>query len=629
MIEACFTFTHQRWLDLLAVMLAAIALLAVNVAAGSLLKPLYIDLTEERLFSLSENTKDVIVTIDEPITVRVYFSKKLGERSPLHATFYTRIKGLLLQYVDLAGGMVKVEFIDPEPFSEAEDRAVAFGLQGVPMSEGGELGYFGLAATNSVDAQETVSFFNLERETFIEYDLTRLFHSLAMTKRKTIGILSTLPLNSRSGLGGVLMDQIHALFKVHLLPTELDALPPDIDVLMVVQPTNLPVETLYIIDQFVLRGGRVLLFIDPVAENGLHNRSILLDLESISSFTRILKSWGVSFTPDQVAANIDAARRVNAGQGMHSMITDHVAWLSLGQEAFDDGDAVVGTLERVNVATAGILEAIDGATTAIYPLISTSSRSMRLSAEKFKSPLPDIESLVLSFQSENQRLTLAIRVTGVASSAFVDGSPILQVISDKNHGSHLEISKTNINVILVADTDVLADRFWVQKQDFFGQQLSIPVADNGIFVLNALENLSGAEALIGLRGRGRIGRPFVLLETLRREAEWRYRARERALLQQIDAVQGRLHVLERRENKQSDLLLLPQERKNLENFRRDLLVARRELRAVKHALAQDIEHREAWTKAINIAGVPLVLAGVAGGVAMRRRRRDTQEPVER
>ncbi len=609
---------HRHCLSLVGVMLATVALLAVNVAAVSRLKPFYLDMTEEKLFTLSESTKQVLSRIDEPITVRLYFSRQIKEKSPILNTYYNLIYGLLLQYIDFSSGKIILQLIDPEPFSESEDRAVAFGLQGVPVSESGELGYFGLAATNSVDSQEIVSFFNPEREPFLEYDLTRLIHSLAIPRRKTLGLLSTLPLDDQGSLGMVesrrwlVMDQIRTLFNVQSLPVILDALPHEIDMLMVVQPKNLPEKTLYVIDQFVLNGGRVLLFIDPVAESSPHGAETADS--SFGGLSKLLEAWGVRFVPDKVAANVDAARRVNAGQGMHAIITDHVAWLSLGQDAFDAGDAVVGTLERVNVATAGVLEAMEGATTTINPLISTSLRSMRLSAEQFSSPLPEIMGLVRSFRSENQRLTLAVRVTGIASSAFSNGLPV--DYNSENH--HIKKSSNNIMLIIVADTDILTDSLWVQKQNFFGQKFIVPVADNGTFVLNALENLSGAEALIGLRGRGRMERPFVLVETLRRESELRYRARERALLQQIDSVQGRMRALERRETTSTEILLLPQERKDREHFRRDLLTARHELRAVKHALAQDIERLEGWIKAINIAGVPLLLTGVAVGIAMRR-----------
>ncbi len=623
----------RRRLALLGLLLGAVALLAVNVAASSILKPFRLDLTEEGLFTLSEGTRRVLGTIDEPIIVRLYFSQRLGEASPPHATFYNRVKGLLLQYADLSNGMLKVEQVDPEPFSEAEDRAVAFGLQGVPVTEGGELGYFGLAVTNSVDVQEVVPFFNLERETFLEYDLTRRIHSLAMTKRKTIGLLSTLPLDGPGGSGlemamavqrgarpWLVMDQIRELFEVRTLSATLDTTPPEVDVLMLVQPKGLADKTLRAIDQFILRGGRALVFVDPVAESGRQR-----DGAGLGDFIQLLRVWGVDFSPDQVAANIDAARRVNAGRGMQSMIADYVAWFSLGQETFDAGDAVVGTLGRINMATTGILDPIAEAITTVRPLIVTSPRSMRLSAGQFASPLPDVAGLLRAFHPQDQRLPLAVRITGRPVSAFPDG---LAETKDKDgkkteKGGEQTPPTTvapSANIIVVADTDVLADDFWVQRQNFLGQYLTLPVADNGTFVINALEDLSGADALIGLRGRGRTDRPFVLVETLRREAELRYRAREQALLQQIEAVQGRMRSLERREGRPMEALLTIEERKTLEDFRRDLVATRRELRAVKHALAQDIERLHAWLKGFNIAGMPLLLAGVVVGVAVRRRR---------
>ncbi|KAF0117577.1 MAG: hypothetical protein FD149_1080 [Rhodospirillaceae bacterium] len=615
-----------RRLALVGLALGVVALFAVNLAAVSVLKPLRLDLTEEGLFTLSEGTRRVLVAIDEPVTVRLYFSRRLGEASPPHAMFHNRVKGLLLQYADLAHGGLKVELIDPEPFSEAEDRAVAFGLQGVPITTGGDVGYFGLAATNSVDAKEVVPFFALERETFLEYDLTRMLHSLALTKRKTIGLLSTLPIDGLSGQSGLemamawqrgarpwlVMEQIRELFEIRSLPATLDVLPRDVDVLMLVQPKGLPEKTLQAIDRFVRDGGRVLVFVDPVAESGRREG----EKATFGAFDRLLRAWGVAFNPDTVAANADAARRVNAGQGARAVIADYVAWLTLGQETLDAGDAVVGGLERITMATAGILEPVTGGTTTFQPLITTSPRSMRLAAGQFASSLPDVVGFARGFRSENHPLVLAARLTGAMPAAFPEGP------SDVKRQDSSPNTPQPANIIIVADTDVLADDFWVQRQNFFGQQIVVPLADNGTFVINALEDLSGAEALIGLRGRGRTDRPFTLVAALRHDAEMRYRAKEQELLQQIEAVQGRMRTLEQREGKPAEALLTSEERKTLEDFRRDLLTARRELRAVKHALAQDIERLEGWLKAINIAGVPVLLVGFAVGMAWRRQKKE-------
>lgn len=644
------TSNKRRLVAVASLLLATLAWLASNLAASTFLKPMRFDFTEEGLFTLSDKTKHVLSAIEEPITVRLYFSHRIGEQSSSHAIFYSRLKGLLLQYADLAAGMLKVELIDPEPFSEIEDRAVAFGLQGVPVTESGEVGYFGLAATNSVDAQEIVPFFNLERETFLEYDLTRLIHNLNATKRKTIGILSTLPLE-RAGMTGVedtgvtaiihqqhqqttpwlswrwlVMEQIRDLFELHILQPTTEILPPDIDVLMLIQPRGLSVKTLYAIDQFVLNGGRVLAFIDPVSEHSRHSSE---DMAFFGDFPKLLYAWGIQFSPDLVAANIDSARRVSTNQKGRSVIADYVAWLTLGRDTFDDEDAVVGTLEQINVATAGILEPVAGATSAFHPIVVTSPRSMRLTAGSFVSPLPDVLNLVRNFHSENQRLTIATRITGIVSSAFSDGSlSLIPTPNDRSSNQTIEINPSKeeraikpANIIVVADSDILADDFWVQKQDFFGQQLAIPVADNGTFVLNALEDLSGTDALIGLRGRGRTNRPFVLVEALRRDAELRYRAKEQALLQQIEAVQSRMRSLERRESnnsKSADTFLTAEEREVLANFRHDLLTVRRELRDVKHALAQDIERLASWFKAINIAGIPLLITIIAISLAVHR-----------
>lgn len=623
---------NRRALGWTGMALAAVALLAVNLWAGSALKDVRLDLTADRLYTVSDAVRRMLAGIDEPITARLYFSKVLGERSPQHAAHYARIKGLLQRYADLSQGGLRVEPRDPEPFSEAEDQAVAFGLQGVPVTSSGDLGYFGLALTNSVDTREVVPFFAMEREKFVEYDLARMIHNLATPRKKTIGLISSLPM---TGAGSSLplaaaarpwavVAQMREFLDVRTLPLEGEAIPADIDALMLVQPTSLSERMLYAIDQYALSGRPILAFIDPVAESedgGGRFGMAAAGGGDLSAFVRLLAGWGVGFDPGRVAANIDAARRVNAGRTAKAVVADYVAWLSLTPETFDAADATLAGVRRLNLATAGVLDPSPDGPATVTPLITTSSRSMRVGADKVRFT-PDVVELARQFRSEEQGLVLAARLGGTVKSLFPEGPPAgtgKEAAAAAAPAAHLVQSQKPLAAVVVADTDLLADMFWASAQDFFGQRILVPNADNADFVVNALESLSGGEALAGLRGHGRTDRPFILVETIRRDAEAAYRAKEQELLQRLTGIQARVKELERGQPNGGEVALTPDERAALGEFRRDMIATRRELRQVKHALAQDIERLDAVLKFVNIAGVPLLLFAVAALVALRRR----------
>src|SRR5690606_19075106 len=255
--------------------LAGVVFLAINLISATLLRSVKADFTKEGLYTISEGTRKALQTIDEPIDIRVYYSNKLGEAAPSFAKNFERVRTLLEQYRSISGNKLQISYIDPEPFSDAEDRAVAAGLRGIRLNPEGDLGYFGIVGANSTDNEETIGFFSPERERFIEYDVTKLIYSLAHPKKPVIGLVSTLPVDG--GLDPVMgmrqplpqqmvMQQIRDVFEVRTLGKDFKEVPAEVDVLMIVQPDALPAETVYAIDQFALKGGRVLAFVDPVAE---------------------------------------------------------------------------------------------------------------------------------------------------------------------------------------------------------------------------------------------------------------------------------------------------------------------------------------------------------------------------
>ena len=578
---------------------------------------------------------------------------------------------MLQQYRDISGGRIELAIFDPEPFLDAEDRAVAAGLRGLRLNPEGEVGYFGLVGSNSTDTEATIPFFNIDRETFLEYDLTKLIYTLANPKKRVVGLITSLPLdggmggmNPMSMMGGprqqppqMVMEQIRDFFDVKTLAQDVKEIPADIDVLMVAQPDKLTPEAAYAIDQYVLGGGKILALVDPVSELGARPGPMGMMGASPPSpeFLKLLKSWGLDFDPTKAVGDIATARRVQFGGGGRPIVTEYVGWLGLDRRSMDEKDVLSGGIEKLNLASPGFLTKVEGATTQVAPILQTSPQAMQIAAEKFTAA-PDPVGLLRAYKPEGKALMLAARVSGTANSAYPDGVPkpaddIAKAVGDKPkaddqapqskpepakdakakeekpEGAAAKPHKASgrINAIVIADTDMLADQFWVDVRDFLGQQVAIPNAGNAAFIVNALDNLSGSDALIALRGRGADDRPFKLVNELRRDAEQRYREKEQALTAKLKEVQDQLAKLESAGGGDpNNVILSESDRQTIEKFRGDMLSVRRELREVKRALREDIDSLDGWLKFTNIALVPLLIGvGGIGWAATRRRRTGT------
>ena len=641
--------------------LGAVILLSVNLFAATAFRSVKADLTQQRLFTISEGTRSVLRNIDEPISLRLYFSKRLGEAAPSYARYFERVRSLLEQYRDISRGQLEVAVFDPEPFSDAEDRAVAAGLRGIRLNTEGETGYFGLTGNNSTDNDASIAFFSNDRESFVEYDVTKLIYTLANPKKRVVGLITGLPLDGGMApmamMGGgrpqppqMVMEQIREFFEVKSINQDAKEIPADVDVLMIAQPDKLTPEAALAVDQFVLGGGKALVFVDPVAELGRMGPMGMGPGAPTSDFVKILKAWGVDFDASKTAGDIASARRVQFGGGARPVVTEYVAWLTLDRSRIDEKDVLSGGIERINLSTPGFLSKAEGAKTQVSPILMTSDRAMQIPADKFAA-MPDPVGLLRAYKPEGKPMMLAARITGEANTAFPDGvAKPAEKAADAAEGKAPEAkaeakaepntepkaeqkpeaappikparTSGRINVVVVADTDLLSDQFWVDTREFLGQQVAIPNASNAALVVNALDNLSGSDSLIGLRARGVEERPFKLVNELRRDAEQRYREKEQLLTNKLKDVQGQLAKLESAGDAGATILT-ESEKQTIEKFRSDMLATRRELREVKRALREDIDRLDGWLKFTNIALVPLLIGvGGVGWAALQRRRRD-------
>ncbi len=625
----------------LGLLAAAVLAIGVNMLADRLLPRARIDLTSQRLYTLSEGTRQVLAGLDDPITLRLFYSRRLGAEIPVYGAYADRVREMLAEYASLSDGKVKLEVFDPEPFSEVEDRAMAFGLQGVPVDQSGEQVYFGLAGTNLVDDERTIAFFQPERERFLEYDLTRLVYDLSNPDRPVIGVMSPLPLNGdprammmrqpQLGQPAAVMTQLRQFFTVKDTPLDAQVIDPDVQVLVVAHPQGLGDAAQYAIDQFVMRGGKLMVLVDPHSESQASRPGPggQPPANTASSLDRLLNTWGIEAPSDQVALDLRGAWRVRAGAQERVQAVDYIAWYNLQGDSLNRSDVALAQLEQVTVASAGVLRKREGSTVEFMPLLTTSPQSMLADAARVRQD-PNPTRLLADFRSDDERRVLAARVRGQFASAFPDGAPAPAEGQERpaDFPAHLARTEGVANIVVINDSDILEDRFWVRVQDFFGQQVATPFSGNGALVANLVETLGGSDALISLRSRGESLRPFQMVEDIRRNADAQYRQTERQLTQRLEETERRLRELRQGtpagpggERNQNQAVITPEQRAEIDAAREEILRTRRQLRAVQLELRQEIEGLETTLRIVNIALVPALLTAFAIGLAVVRTRR--------
>jgi len=626
---------RRLWTSVVGVVAVFAILVGVNLLAEYRLAQSKLDLTQQRLYTLAPGTRKILGDLKDPITLRFYYSRTLGSRIPMYGAYADRISEMLREYASASGGKIRLEFYDPEPFSPTEDRAVAYGLQGVPIDQSGEQVYFGLAASNLLDDERTIAFFQPERERFLEFDLTRLVYELSSPKRPLIGVMSSLPLdgdprmmmmtqNRAAGQPWVASMQLRQAFGIRQVPLDAQVIDPEIQVLLVAHAQNLSDNTLYAIDQFVMRGGRLMAMVDPHSEA----QGAVADpqtgqppRDTGSNLAKLFDAWGIGFDNTQIVGDLKGAWRVRGSPTDRAQVVDYVAWYNI-RDGLNTNDPATVELSQVTVASAGSLSKKDGANIEFTPLLSSSELSGPVPLEKVKM-MPDPGRILGEFRPDGQRRVIAARVRGELQSAFATPPAPLPDAREKVTLPEYR-AKTDgpANMVVVADSDILADRYWVRVQEFFGQQEATPFSDNGAFVANLVGTLAGGDALIGLRSRGTSLRPFELVEDMNRSAEARFRATEQELSKHLDETQKKLAELRTGRGSQSqNAVISEQQRETIDALRRDIADTRGKLRNVQLELRRDIRSLETQLRLFNIVLVPAVLAVLAILLGLARRQR--------
>ena len=629
--------SSQRNISASSLLLLAIAFIAAIIVSNQLFSGWRIDLTENRLYTLSDGTRQILENLEEPINLYFYFSDKASEDAPTIRSYANRVREMLNEFRLAADGNINLTVIDPLPFSEDEDRAAQFGMQGIGLAGSPDPIYMGLAGTDSVDNEEIIAFFQPDKEQFLEYDIAKLVATLANPRRKVIGLISGAPIagnfnpqTQAMDPAWVIYEQTQSLFEVRSLASDIDSIDEDVGMLWIVQPKSLSNTTLYAIDQFIMNGGTAMIFVDPLAEAdpapspqgmppGMPPQGQSSDLPTL------FKAWGIEFSTSDVVADAQLALPISAGPGGRPM--RHPGLLGLTEAELNNDDVVTADLNKINVGVAGHISVADGGAATLEPLLSSSSASGIIESARF-SFLPDPTSLLNGFIPSDTTYVIAARVSGELPSAFPDGPPSTEIAPDadtdeEDAGSseHLVQSSGPANLIVVADVDILSDRLWVQQQNFFGQRIANAFASNGAFVVNSLESLLGSAELIAVRSRATYSRPFTKVEELRVDAEARYRETEQRLQSELTETEQRLGELQSSRQDTGNVLLTPEQKDEIDRFIDQRAAIRKDLRAVQRDLDKNIEQLGTLLKIVNTALVPVLLTLFALIAVWRRNSR--------
>ena len=608
--------------------------IGLTVLGNQWLRGARLDLTEHRLYTVTPGTRHILATLSEPLNLYLFYSERAAAQLPVVRIYGQRVREFLQEVSARSKGRIVLHVIDPQPFSEDEDRAAEFGIRALPVDNSGTSLFLGLAGTNSTDGRAVIDFLDPSKEPFLEYDVAKLLVELTQPNKPVVGWLSSIPMSG--GLDPVsgqerpawlVYTQAQQLFTVRSLSPTMTQVDPDVDVLVLVHPKDLPPAATYAIDQYALRGGRLLVFIDPIAEQDAGGRGAMLPGAShASSLQPLLSAWGVSFDPGEVLGDLEQGLTVRVRQDEPP--ERHIAIVGFGARSLSQGDVITSGLTQITMDTAGILRPNKDSGVRFEPLIRSSTHAAPIPAQRF-SQLTDPATLREGFKATGETYTVAARVTGTVKTAFPNGPPAGTPAAAGP--APLASSSKPLNLVVVADADMLSDFLWVRWQNFLGQRTASAWANNGDFVWNALDNLAGSSDLISVRGRASFLRPFERVDALRAAAEDRLLAKQKELEVQLTQTEQKLDALQANRGDsvstsrptQAQTILTADQERELQRFQQERLRIRRELRDVKLGLDRDIQALATRLKVIDIVLAPAAFALVALliAVAARRRRR--------
>lgn len=612
--------------------LAMLAILvAVYVIAGFL--KARVDLTADRLYTLSEGSRTILQKLDSPVEVRLFVTQNSAVMPVALKTYAQRVEDLLLEYRKVSGGRIELKKYDPEPDSDAEEMAALDGVEGQTLASGERI-YLGLAVS-LLDARETIPFLFPEREKLLEYEVTRAISRVVNPEKPVVGVLSALPIFGefnpmmmQMGQGRqnpwVFLTELKRDFEVRQVDMAADKIDDAIKVLVAFYPRDISEKAEYALDQFVLRGGKLIAFLDPlsIADSRSNPMNPMQrNLSSGASLDKLLKAWGIEFDKSKVLADLNYVTRINQG----GRPSPNPAVLSLTREAVATNDIVTSQLDSLLVPFAGAFTGTPAEGLTRTVLLQSSSNSQLV--EKMMAEFSG-EQLVKDFASASKEFALALRLTGKFKTAFPDGAPKDPADSSTNAppapapAASLKESAQETSVVLVADADMLFDQVCVQVGNFLGQRIVMPIGGNLNFIQALVEHMSGGNELIAVRGRATMSRPFTRVKAMQARAEDQFRTKIKELEKSEADIRQKLSELQvRKTDSGQRFILSPEQQDAIRNYEKEQVRVRGELKTVRKELRREIDSLETGLKWANIFGMPLLVAVGGLGLALVKRKK--------
>ncbi len=619
---------QHRWsYSTLSVILLLVCLIGIN-ALGSFL-PLRIDVTDERLYTISEGTKKILREFEDPLTIKFYFSKDKSGLPPDFKAYAQRVEEVLREYEILAKGNIKLEVFDPKIDSEEEEWAQKYGIASFGLPNGENL-YMGMVAL-LLDQEVAIPFFDPRREKFLEYDVSQALMGLNQVRPPKIGILTSLDLKGNLSRRGAtpteewaLHSELQKSFDLRILPAETEEISDDIPLLLLIHPKELNERIQYAVDQYVLRGGHLIVLVDPNSNHEARTRTAQMGRmpDVKSDVPRLLKNWGVEYDSGKLVGDSRYATSINTGRGN---IVRYPLWMSLPPAAMNADHPITSQLESLLFADSGYLSKVEESTVEFSPLLQTSSQSGILESLMIQFTPPD--QVARNLKTDQTQKVLAAFLRDKFKTAFPEGQPPSSTEAGEQaqekklpplKHAHLQEAIDPRTILVIADVDFASDTFSVQKMNFLGQVVIDLLNDNLNFIVNAVEFFTGDDELMSIRSRGRFARPFTKVMELENQAQMRFQEEEIGLQQTLRAVQEKLAELEKHKDPKQKRLLTKEQQDEIKRFRTEEIETRKRLREVRKILRQDIETLGNWLLGMNMLFVPAIVA-LVGIVSYRRR----------
>jgi len=611
----------------------ALILVAVNYIASTFRARK--DLTADKLYTLSDGTKKIVGKLDTKVKIRLYYSQRDNAMPVFLKTYAQRVEDLLVE-LKQQSKFIEIEKLDPQPDSDAEDSANLDGVEGQPTQTGEKI-YLGISI-NCLDQKVALPFLSPEREKLLEYDLSRAIARVANPTKPVVGVMSALPIFGtpmnpmmmRMGQQGgqqpawYLISELKNDFDVKQLEMNVTEIPADVKVLLVVHPRDITDATQFAIDQFVLRGGKLIAFLDPVSyvdqQRQGGNPMMGGGTPTSSSVDKLLAAWGIGFDKTKCVADLKYVTRMGRGQ----RVEQQPAVLSLSAEAIDRNDIATSQVDSLMMGFSGAFTGSPVEGLKKTDLIKSTTQSQLV--EGFLAQMSG-EAILKDFKPSSTEYALAIKLSGKFKTAFPNGKPEAAAPAPGEEKKEapktdaLKETKEDNHVILVADADMLNDNFCVQIQDFFGQRVVIPRNGNVNLAQNFVEQMSGDTALMNTRSRAIVQRQFTRVRDMQLRAEDAYRAKIKGLEDSLQETQRKLNELQRNKEKGQRFVMSPEQQKELENFRKQEAKVKVELKLLRRDLRQEVESMENRLKWANIAGMPFLVTIGGIGLAVFKRKR--------